>query len=327
MHTHATAEAAVTLSYLLVESEAFTGHNDATASLYANGKQHSTVLVTLQARDSNGEAVGLPSNAKVELIPYVGAYSGTWKVTNASSDFEVFPERTAVVQAIAPDPQNQQFKLYIYNNNATTSTLSDRFAVQVTWGGLAFRTNHPDVEYGGSGDAGKFNSSFKLQSVPAQKYRVSEAPAQEIFRGTVNGFTGSLKRVALTLTHPTTGQPARLYASAPVTNFASTHHNKVASGVYFNSIKAAIPNLPASLSSATHELFKKYTPTPEDYSILISAWSRVDDTFTAREQSVFSGPLDVYGNPVSLNVHLVSERTTEPAYWELYKLTLSTSTL
>lgn len=72
---HVTDTAVATLSYFLIEADAFRGQQNAKAHLFANGRQKSKVIITLQARNSYGEVVLLPVGG-LEIIPYTTAPGG-----------------------------------------------------------------------------------------------------------------------------------------------------------------------------------------------------------------------------------------------------------
>lgn len=331
--TSSPAGQAVTLSYLLIESASFSGREDATASLYANGNQQSRIIVTLEARDSEGQATELPLYAQIELIPYSAQHAGMWKVSRSSYGYEEFPERSAVVNPSTDSVERKSYTFYVSNINPETSTLTDRFAVKVTWGDVEFRSNYAGVPYGGNGKDGEFNSSVQLHSVPAQKYRVTQGPAEEVFRDLTNDYTGVLTRIPLTITHPTTGQAGQFNTRrGPNTSFASLDHNKAAVGAFRDWLVPAIPDKPERLTRAIQSLISRIRSAENEYSIFVACWARTAELFTSRQSSLFQGPHDIYGNPVTITITLVSsterleasrQELQQKAYWENYELSTS----
>ncbi|QLL10864.1 hypothetical protein [Pseudomonas chlororaphis] len=325
---------AVTLSYLLVEAEHFQGQQNATARLYANGTQKSTALITLVARNAFNEVVTLPPNTSIEIIPY-GSFVGLWPSdgTPPAAGFLPFDESlpglihepvSTVHEAATKDEEggdvlSQTFRRYIRNVN-NPAFLTEKFAVQVTLGTTVFRTNHLDVEYGGNGENGRFNSSFQLRSVEPTRYTLGMgglhiSDSTEVYSQSVDGYTAKVLNYKVALRHPATGRAVAFHASSNITADSSHNGNKAtAFGAPGSAVsKKNIPATPSRLASAlnNHALSTIMSPSADRITVAVGMWSRVSERFATRQTSYCRGAVDVYGNPVNLRVELISTPVDE----------------
>ncbi|RON52337.1 hypothetical protein BK666_02910 [Pseudomonas frederiksbergensis] len=314
------AASAVSLSYLLVETEAFQGQQDASARIFANGVQKCVALITLQAIDSNGIVTLLPDNLDINIVPYTVA-SGNW-VSNAiapAAGFLPFPEQRASAEdakglheSLSVVPTNyQQFRRYVTYNQMPEGTVI-RFAARVKLpNGVEYITNAP-VQYGGEGQNGRFNSSFQLRSVEPLQYTpqnnglvVSE---YEESSEVIEGFTTRVHKRNISLRYPGTSTIVNFHPSSDTAPDSSLHDNKATAfgnpGLVV--LKKDIPannQLGRALNKALETILQ---PQSGAITVVVGMYARVAESFPARQVSYYTKGLDVYGNPLRFIVSLTS---------------------
>lgn len=307
---------AVTLSYLLIEPEYFQGQQDPQARVYSNNVQTSVVLITVQARNINGEVVTLPDDLNTNVIPYTAA-SGNWDstMTPSPAGIQPFPEQyAATFPTSTAHPQNyQQFRRYIRYQNVPEGTVN-QFAAQVKIGNVTFTTNNRDVQYGGAGQNGRFNSSFRLRSVKPLQYTLSNgglvvtAPI-EVSSAPIEGFTVKVHNRYISLRHPGTSSSVSFYAGSSTAAGSSLHDNK-ATALGNPGSAVAQKNIPNNnqLGRALNQALTPLLQTRGDSLIVaVAMYARVSELFAPRQTSYYTNGVDVYGNSLEFFITLMSQ--------------------
>ncbi|MHC8388495.1 hypothetical protein ACYZTM_10770 [Pseudomonas sp. MDT2-39-1] len=312
---------AVTVSYLLIEAQPFQGQQDAQARLFANAVQKCVALITLQARNSNGEVVSLPDDFNVSIVPYTSAPDG-WVTSDVpqvegvlpfpeqmiASAYEVSPP---VLSAERPDSP-QQFRRYISYQDIPDGSVI-QFAARVKLSNVEYISNQRDVPYGGSGENGRFNSSFRLKSVKPPQYAsynggllVTE-PA-EVFSGAIEGFTTKVQNLYISLRYPGTSVPVAIHSSTSSAADSSLHDNKAtAFGDPGSAVaKKNIPSTNQLGRSLNQALSTIRQPRSGAIAIAVAMYARITESFQARQLSHYTNGMDVYGNPFRFAVTLKS---------------------
>lgn len=322
---------AVSVSYLLIETEAFEYRENAQARLFANNIQTCVVLITAVGRNSNGEVVPIPDNANVSVVPYTSAPGGwTSNSTPAPLNIQPFPEhintstktaKNAVPAQDARPEHVQVFRRYIRYQGVPDAT-TIQFAAQVKVGTTTYVSNQRDVPYGGAGQNGRYNSSFRLKSVRPPEYATYNGGLQvtgpvEVFNGLVDDYTTKIDNWYASLRYPGTSVPVAVLSSPGGANASSLHENKAtAFGDAGNT--AAKKNIPRTKPGGGSlpvgvALDKALNPIRQTRTgvvvVAVGMFARVNvnDYFpTGKQSSVYTGAQDVYGNPVNLAVTLTS---------------------
>ena len=324
------------ISYLLIETEAFQSQQNAQARVFSNGIQKCVVLITLQARNRNGEVVEFPDDlTKVNAVPHRQA-TGTWvsNKTPAPHGILPFPENTipqtkeehskkasaekhsAAVSAKAPK-NVQTFRRYISYTGIPEGT-TNQFAAQVVIGNTTYTTKstRSDVPYGGDGLNGEFKSSFILRSVQPPQYAtrngglIISGPI-EVFSGQIGGYTTKVNNYYASLRYPGTSTAINIHpTTSGSTDDSSLHYNKAtAFGDAGSTVaKKDIPNTNRLGQALNQALSTIREPRAGSIAVAVGAFSQYNESFLAQQTSHYSGATDVYGNPIRLAVTLTSTR-------------------
>jgi hypothetical protein len=314
---------AVSISYFLVESESYQGVQDAQSRVFANGVQKCVVLITVQARNSNQEVVSIPDDLNVNVIPYTAA-SGDWEssMSPGPSGILPFPE-----QLIASDnaerpsklpvehPANvQQFRRYVSYKDISDGSII-QFAARVKLLTTEYICNQRDVSYGGTGQNGRFNSSFRLKSVKPPQYAsyngglVLSEPV-EVFSGLIESYTAKVQNRYLSLRYPGTSIPVIIHPESSTGVDSSLHENK-ATAFGDPGSATAKKNVPAQnrlgrvLNSALSTIRQ---PRSGAIAVAVAMYSQINEFFPARQTSNYTAGMDVYGNPLRFLFTLTSDR-------------------
>lgn len=312
---------AVSLSYLLIETEAFQFQQNAQARLFSNGVQKCVVLITLQARNSNGEVVTLPDDLNVNAVPYTSS-TGTWisNMTPAPNGVLAFPEHLTPLTEAAPSetastakPENlQTFRRYISYTNISEGA-TNQFAALVKLGNTTYISNQRDVPYGGEGQNGRFNSSFILRSVQPPHYAtyngglIISGPV-EVFSEQIGGYTTKVRNSYASLRYPGTSTAINILPGATSTADSSLHDNK-ATALGDAGSTVAKKNIPTTnrLGQALNQALSTIRqPRAGSIAVAVGMFSQFNELFPARQTSHYSGATDVYGNPIRLAITLTS---------------------
>jgi hypothetical protein len=314
---------AVSLSYLLIETEAFQSAQDAQARVFANGVQKCVALITVQARNSNGEVVTLQDDLNINVVPYTSA-TGNWvsSSTPAAAGILPFPEQMIASADIerfpgapASRPESyQQFRRYISYKDIPDGSVI-QFAARVKLPNVEYTSNQRDVPYGGAGQNGRFNSSIRLKSVKSPAYAsyngglVVTEPA-EVFSGLIEGYTAKVENLYLSLRYPGTSTPVNIHSSSSTAAASSLHENK-ATAFGDSGSSTAKKNVPATnqIGRAMNQALSTIRqPRAGAIALAVAMYSRITEFFTARQTSHYTNGMDVYGNPLRFAVTLTSDR-------------------
>ncbi|EJN34857.1 hypothetical protein [Pseudomonas sp. GM80] len=313
---------AVSVTYLLVEVEPFQGYENAQARVFANGVQKCVALITLQARNSNGEIVSLADDLNVNIVPYTSA-SGSWNSDRNPPVTGVlpFPEQTiastnsqSLSRMAVEHPDNtQQFRRYISYTGVPDGTVN-QFAAQVQLPGTKYISNHRDAPYGGAGQNGRFNSSFRLKALAPPVYASYNgglllSDPVEVFSGPLEGYTAKVHNRYLSLRLPGTSTPVNIHPQSSTPADSSLHDNKATA---FGDPGSAIAkkNVPAGNQlglSMNQALAAIRQPRSGAIAIAVGMYSRVSELFPVRQACYYSSGMDVYGNPLRFAATLASE--------------------
>ncbi|MDY7533851.1 hypothetical protein RGV33_19530 [Pseudomonas sp. Bout1] len=312
---------AVSLSYLLIETEAFQFQQNAQARLFSNGVQTCVVLITLQARNSNGEVVAIPNDLNVNAVPYTSA-TGNWvsTMTPAPNGILAFPEHIIPRAEAAhstplsgANPENlQTFRRYISYTGIPDGT-TIQFAAQVKLGNTTYISNQRDVPYGGEGLNGRFNSSFILRSVQPPHYAtyngglIISGPV-EVFSGQIGGYTTKVRNSYASLRYPGTSTAINIHSGSTSAADSSLHDNKATAFGDAGSTVAK-KNIPTTnrLGQALNQALSTIRdPRAGSIAVAVGMFSQFNELFPARQTSHYGGATDVYGNPIRLAVTLTS---------------------
>ncbi|MGE8177956.1 hypothetical protein [Pseudomonas fluorescens] len=314
---------AFTLSYLLVEPESIQGQQDAQVRVFANGVQACVALITVQARDGNGEVVLLPDDLNINIVPYTTAPGG-WVSDDAppAEGYLPFPEQmiasvdTVSFSALSVEQPGsfQQFRRYVRYKSVSDGSVI-QFAARVKLPGVEYVSNQRDVPYGGSGQKGRFNSSFRLKSVRPPQYAsyngglVVTEPT-EVLSEVIEGYTAKVQNSYITLRYPGTAIPIAIHLGSSSAADSSLHENKATafgdpgSGTAKKSIPAT-DQLGRSLNQALSTIRQ---PRAGAIALAVAMYSRITEFFPARQVSHYTSGTDVYGNPLRFAVTLTSDR-------------------
>lgn len=315
---NAGSNAAVSLSYLLVEAGAFVGVEYAIANLFANSRQACPVLVKLTARDVNNLPVRLPPRAVITLIPYIGA-NEKWTQSDQPSEFLPFPQGSFLPGAVqteyvvGEDVTNdiELYNLYIYMPESMAQNQRVHVAVSVKLpGGAMYSTNNPDVPYGPTGELGRFNSSFYIQPFAPTSYSKANGmhietmgfqdrfPADNRGAGVVHSY--------VTLTNPSTNRVVSAKASSSaISDVSATQHNKATGIIYPNE---NVCKHGVSSNQHYHELLNRNILSKGAITIVVGmiAYFGPEYYLPDSRHVTYSGWLDDYGNPFNITVALES---------------------
>ncbi|MHC8328981.1 hypothetical protein [Pseudomonas sp. LB1P83] len=285
----------VSISYLLIETAAFQGQQDAQARVFANGVQKCFALITVQARNSNGEVVTLPDDVNINVVPYTSA-SGNWVSdrTPPAAGILQFPEQmiasadseSSFDLPVARPDSFQQFVRYVSYKDIPEGSVI-QFAARVKLPNVEYVSNHRDVAYGGAGENGRFNSSFRLKSVKPPQYAsyngglVVTEPA-EVFSETIEGYTAKVQNLYISLRYPGTSIPMAIHSSSSSAADSSLHENK-ATAFGDPGSGAAKKNIPA-----THQLGRSLNqalstirqPRAGAIALAVAMYARITEFFS-----------------------------------------------
>jgi len=313
---------AVSLSYLLVETEAFQGQQDPQARVFANGVQKCVVYITVQARNSDSEVVKLPDDMNINIVPYTSA-SGNWVSdrTPAAAGILSFPEQiiasaknesSSGLPIVEPDSFQRVVRYVSYKDIPDGSVI--KFAAKVKLPGVEYISNQRDVPYGGEGQNGRVNSSFRLKSVKSPQYAshngglVVTEPT-EVFSELIEGFTTKVQNLYLSLRYPGTTNPIGIHSASSSAADSSLHDNKATAFGDAGSATAK-KNVPATNQlgrSLNQALSTIRQPRAGAIALAVAMYSRVAELFPARQTSHYTAGKDVYGNPFRFAVILTSD--------------------
>ncbi|RON54157.1 hypothetical protein [Pseudomonas frederiksbergensis] len=330
----------VSLSYLLIETEDFQFQQNAQARLFSNGKQKCAVLITLQARNINGEIVQLPDDLNANAIPNMQV-PGTWTSDKNPPPNGVlkFPENLIPRAGMedsdtlpAARPNNlQTFRRYISYTSVPEGT-TIQFVAQVKVGSTTYVSNQRDVPYGGNGQNGRFNSSFMLRSVEPPQYAtyngglvVAQSGPDPIFNAQFEGYTYKVWNSYTSLRYPGTSTAIAILPGSilePNKKISALHHNK---GTAFGDSGSSTPIKDVPIEPATNRLGRALNealktigaPRAGSIAIAVAAYSPYNQLFDQRT-GYYGVATDVYGNPIKLAVTLTSiQPNREPWTYQL----------
>lgn len=312
---------AASISYLLIETEAFQGVQDAQARVFANGVQKCVALITVQARNSNGEVVTLPDDLNINVVPYTSA-TGNWvsNSTPAAAGILPFPEQLIASGDIENSPgapaslpeSYQQFRRYISFKDIPDGSVI-QFAARVKLPSVEYISNQRDVPYGGAGQNGRYNSSIRLKSVKSPAYAsyngglVVTEPA-EVFSGLIDERTAKVQNRYLSLRYPGTSTSVNIHSSSSTAAASSLHDNK-ATAFGDPGSSTAKKNVPATNKTGramNQALSTIRQPRAGAIALAVAMDSLITEFFTARQTSHYTNGMDVYGNPLRFAVTLTS---------------------
>ncbi|WP_236194098.1 hypothetical protein [Pseudomonas glycinae] len=324
------------LSYLLIELDSSQGQQNAQARVFSNGVQKCAVLITLQARNANGEVVTIADDSNVNVVEYTSSEAGWWSNADPSpAGVLPFPETMIPyvagfdngieAEAVSLPQSYQQFRRYVSYDDVPDGTVI-QFAAKVKLSGVEYVSNQRDVPYGGAGEGGRFNSSFRLKSVQPLRYTVANggllvSDPTEVFSGLINGFTAKVQNTYMTLRYPGSTIPIAILPGSSTAADSSLHENKATA---FGDPGSAVAkkNIPATDQlgqSLNQALATIRQPRPGAIAVAVAMYARIVDFFPVRQISRYDGAMDVYGNPLRFTVELISDRP-ERNPW-VYQLT------
>jgi hypothetical protein len=206
----------------------------------------------------------------------------------------------------------QQFRRYIRYTNIPEGT-TNQFAAQVKLGSVTYISNQRDVPYGGSGENGRFNSSFRLRSVLPPEYATYNgglviSEAVEVFSGVIENFTTKVRNSYASLRYPGTSTAINIHSGSTSAADSSLHDNKAtAFGDGGSTVaKKNIPNTNRLGKALNQALSTIRQPRAGSIAVAVGMFSQFNELFPARQTSHYSGATDVYGNPIRLAVTLTS---------------------
>lgn len=318
----ATAGAAVTLDYCLIEAAGFQGQRNATARLFVNGRQESELLISLRGLDSQGVITPLPRDIKIELVP-VGPINEGFRVTTARSpaDWSAFDETTpgllpatyAEKPSGAAVAQDYFTRYVIYDSVRRDSSI--KFIVKVTLSnGVVFTTDATDVEYGGSGEHGRFNSSVSIKAVAPLFYQgnalnvQAQPPIERVINAGGESRTARIVDHIVSLFHPASpSKPilARLLSGSTPTAESSCHFNKATANAFAGTVQK---NLPSGTMGALLNQALDASPStrPHVFCVRVAAVAYNAGMFTGPRESHLLNGCDEYGNAIKLKTSLES---------------------
>lgn len=318
----ATAGAAVTLDYCLIEAVAFPEHQNATARLFVNGRQESELLISLRGLDSQGVVTSLPRDIKIELVP-VGPINEGFRVTTARSpaDWSAFDETTpgllpatyAEKPSGAAVAQDYFTRYVIYDSVRRDSSI--KFIVKVTLSnGVVFTTDATDVAYGGTGEHGRFNSSVSIKAVAPLFYQgnalrvEAQSPIERVINAGGESRTARIVDHIISLFHPASSTKpilARLLSGSTPTAESSCHYNKATANAFAGTVKKNLPTgtMGALLNQALDE---SPSTRPHVFCVRVAAVAYNAGMFNGPRESHLLNGCDEYGNAIKLKTTLES---------------------
>lgn len=321
-HDNSTTNA-VSISYLLIETEAFEFQQNALARVFANGIQKCVVLITVQARDSNNQTVTIPDDLNVNVVPYTTA-TGNWvsNMTPPASGFQPFPEHlnthaetesTNAPPVVRPEDV-QVFRRYV-SYTAVPDGSVNQFAAQVKLPNVTYVSNHRDVPYGGAGQNSRFNSAFRLRSVQPPQYATYNgglliSGPVEVFSGVIESYTTKVQNWYASLRYPGTSTAVAIHTGSSGSADSSLDENKATAFGDAGSATAK-KNVPSTnqLGRALNTALSTIRqPRAGSIAVAVGMYARVSEYFPARQISHYQGAMDVYGNPLRLAITLTSDR-------------------
>lgn len=313
----AVVNAAVTITYLLIEAAPFIGEPNATANLFANGRQACPVVVKLTAVDADNIPVRLPDTA-ITLIPYIGS-NEQWTQSAQSSPFLPFPQGSFLPDAVPTENtvcvgvtnDIQVFNRYIYMPESLAHGQKMQIAVKVTLPGLGttFTTNNEDVPYGPTGEHGRFKSFFYIQPFAPTQYTKANGMHIETDqfqdRFPIDNRGAGVVHARVTLTNPSTNRV--VHAVAPASGLgevSATHHNKATGIIYPNEDECKH----SALNEHYKELMSKDIQKRNAVTLVVGmiAYFTPGRYLPDSRNATYSGWLDAYGNPFNIVVILNS---------------------
>lgn len=338
-----TAGAAVTLDYCLIEAVEFQGQRNATARLFVNGRQESEILISLRGLDSDGVVTPLPRDINIELVP-VGPLNEGFRVTTTRSpaDWSAFDESTPglVSAAYAEKPsgasvaQDYFTRYVIYDSVRRNSSI--KFIVKVTLSnGVVFTTDATDVEYGGPGEHGRFNSSVSIKAVAPLFYQgsaltVQALPAIErIINAGGESRTARIVDNIISLSHPASPSKsiwARLLPGSSPSADSSCHFNKATANAFDGTVQKTLPSgtMGALLNQA---LEASPNSRPHVFCVRVAAVAYNAGMYSGPQESHFLNGCDEYGNAIKLKTSLESTNPVDTNNPWLYTVSIESMTV
>lgn len=316
---HVTDTAVATLSYFLIEADAFRGQQNAKAHLFANGRQKSKVIITLQARNSYGEVVLLPVGG-LEIIPYITAPGG-WVSGTQPPETGILPYDEGTVRSGKTSKKKhtdsndyQTFVRYLHLEPSVDARTVFKFAARIRVQSRVWTTNNLDVPYGGQGEGGRFNSSVQIEAVEPTQYRVGHGLVVSrpvvVFQGASSEAGGRAARVEntyVTLQNPRTANVVKIHSMQQPAYGSSLHLNK-ATCIGAPNSTASTPTIVGSteMMMAYYDLLSPLR-SPRDAICIAVGMIAYFNVVLKRLQQSYTYGMDVYGNRFDLSVHLHSE--------------------